>query len=80
MNRRTVLSGLAVAPIATLPAIASVPTVSPDERVKAAARELAAAMKDAGRAEEIKFYFWYFPELGVGMDFAVHRGTSGDPI
>lgn len=80
MNRRTVLSGLAVAPIATLPAIASVPTVSPDERVKRAARELAAAMKDAGRAEGIKFYFWYFPELGVGMDFAVHRGTSGDPI
>jgi hypothetical protein len=80
MNRRTILTGLAVSPIATLPAVAATPTVTPEERINRAARELAAAMKDAGRAEEIKFYFWYFPELGVGMDFAVHRGTSGDPI
>ena len=80
MNRRTILAGIAVSPIATLPAVAATPTMTPEERVKRAARELAAAMKDAGRAEGIKFYFWYFPELGVGMDFAVHRGTSGDQV
>lgn len=80
MNRRTILAGLAVSPIATLPAVSAAPTVSAEERVKRAARELAAAMKDAGRAEGIKFHFWYFPELGVGMDFAVHKGTRGEPI
>jgi hypothetical protein len=50
MNRRTILTGMAVAPIATLPAVAA---VTPEERVKAAARELAAAMSDAGRAEGV---------------------------
>ena len=41
MNRRTILTGLAVSPFASLPAVAAVP---PEERIELAARELRDAL------------------------------------